>query len=60
MQQKKQSSQPLSQRLSDFINVSRTLKTLMSLLASEELTSEEREDIAIMAMYLIDEHLQPA
>lgn len=58
MQEEKESRQPLAKRLPQFINVKRSLKTIMSLLASDELTAEEREDIAIICMYLIDEHLE--
>jgi len=53
----KEKKQPLATKLSQFVNIPRALKTMMSLLASDELTAEEREDIVIICSFLIDEHL---
>jgi len=53
----KEKNKALTHKLGEFINVPRAIKTLLPLIASNENTKSEREDLVIIISYLIDEHL---
>lgn len=54
---KEEKQEDLTQKLGEFINVPRTIKTMLSFIGSKELSKSERDDLIIMVSYLIDEHL---